>query len=101
MTDNRTLRMAKENKNGPKPMININDKYTMRTLTYHSIDLYNRLDRRFTLIINNIKFKIVLNKLYSNPNTTFKINKQSDYDTKTIFNYKLDVFNPCLTPFTQ
>ena len=65
MTENRTIRMQKENKLGPKSKINNNDKHTMKTFSYRSIDLYNKLDRKYTLLINNIKFKICLNKLYS------------------------------------
>ena len=87
--------MEKENKLGPKSKIYSNDKYTMRTFTYRSIDIYNRLDRKFTLLINNIKFKKCLNKLYSNLNTIFKIRNQLDYDKNCIVDYKLTVFNPC------
>ena len=54
MTENRTIRMLKENKLGPKQKVNNNDKFTMKTFTYRSIDLYNRLPREFTLLINNI-----------------------------------------------
>ena len=98
MTENRTIKMMKENKLGPKPSINRNDKYTMETFTYKSIDLYNRLDRRYTLLINNIKLKKCLNKLYANPKTIFKIKIQRDYDINCIKDYKSNTFYPCATP---
>ena len=101
MTENRTIRMQKENKLGPKQKINSNDKYTIKTFTYKSIDLYNRLDRKYTLLINNIKFKKCLNKLYANPRTIFKIKGQKDYDINCIEDYKSKIFYPCSTPLTN
>ena len=98
ITDRRTLRMEKENKLGPKIKINKKDPYSMKTFSFRSIDIYNQINRKFTLLINNIKFKICLNKLSSNPKTTFKITNQADYDIKCISDYKSDVFHPCSTP---
>ena len=98
MTDKITLRMQKENKLGPKNKIDKDDNLTMKTFSYKSIDIYNKLDRKFTILINNEKFKKCLNKLYSNPKTKFKIKDQADYDIKCILNYKNDVLNPCLNP---
>ena len=90
--------MEKENKLGPKTKINNGNHHTMKTFTYQSIDIYNRLDRKFTLLINNVIFKKCLNKLYSNPKTIFKIKNQADYDINSITDYKTNVFYPCLTP---
>ena len=96
MTQNRTLRMIKENKLGPKPTYNKKDKHTMKTLTYKSIDIYNKLDRKFTLLINTVKFKKCLNKLSSNPKVVFKIKLQKDYDPKCYKDYNDDIFIPCM-----
>ena len=98
MSNNRTIRMLKENKLGPKYQIPANDRYTMKTFTFKAIDIYNRLDRKYTLLINTIKFKKCLNSLYTNPKVNFKIKKQSNYDPKCIIDYKLDIFTPCSNP---
>ena len=100
MTNNHTIRMSKENKLGPKSKIAANDKYTTKTFTLKNIDIYNRLDRKFTLLINTIKFKKCLNILYTNPQTTFKMKTQPDYDPKVIMDYKSDIFLPCSNPIT-
>merc|ERR1712059_187917 len=44
--------ILKENKLGPKSKISESDKYTLKTYTYKIIDIYNRLDRKYTLLIN-------------------------------------------------
>ena len=98
ITDRRTVRMQKENKLGPKITIKNNDIFTMKTFSYQSIEIYNKIDRKFTLLINTIKFKKCLNKLYSNPKTTFKIKNQTDYDINSFIDYKNTVFYPCSAP---
>ena len=96
MIENRTLRMLKENKLGPKPANNRKDKHTMKTLTYKSINIYNKLDKKFTLLINTNKFKKSLNKLYSNPKVVFKIKAQKDYDPNCFTDDIVVTFLQCL-----
>ena len=80
----------------PQKKIESDDKYSMKAFSYKSIDLYNRIDQKFTLLTNNSKLKKCLNKLVVNPRTILRIKTQQDYKVNCIEDYNSSTFYPCI-----
>ena len=79
LTNNRTIQMIAENKTGPKPRIEINDNYTTKSFIFRAKDIYNRINRKLTLLKDSNKLKKCITKFTIDPNITFRIPVQTDY----------------------
>ena len=83
--------MTAENKLCPKPNIPITNK----TFSYKIIDVYNRIDRKLTLMKNTIKLKKCLTKYTQNNETKFIIPHQEDFKEHINQNHELQYDFTC------
>ena len=94
ITVNRTMRKKAENKTGPKPINDRQDKLTNKLFTYNTIDCYNNLHRSITLTQSKVKFKNYLKK-YLLENKLPKITKQQNDNNKPNGQFPNDISINC------
>ena len=78
LTKNRNIRNRKQNKVGHHDQMIGRSKYTQQTFLYKSIEIYNKIPRKITLIRNLKTFKTWLKKYKMNENIKLKEQKDNE-----------------------